>query len=186
MDPIAIDQLASAYRDGRHDALPPLVHGLARTLLAQAFRFVRDWDQAADLVQDTWLRATSSMTRYDSTRPFLPWLRTILRNCCLQFLAQERRRPEPVSLVTVGDPMSTRPSDQTDQALCEHDLRRRVARHLTRLPESQRQAVVMVDLEDTPQDETARVLGVTPDSLRVILHRGRRALAERLDKEDAS
>ena len=51
MDDATRDRLARAYRAGQTGALPPLVEGLARTLLAQAFRFVRDWDQAADLVQ---------------------------------------------------------------------------------------------------------------------------------------
>jgi len=126
------------------------------------------------------------MIRYDPARPFLPWMRTILRHLCLKYLICEERRPLAVSLMAVVEPATPRPGDQPDQAVDELDLRYRVARHLERLPETQRQAVVMVDLEEMTHDETASALGVTPESLRVILHRGRRALAERLDKEDAS
>lgn len=186
MDHATVNHLAAAYRQGRQDALPPLVQSLARPLLAQAFRYVRDWDQAADLVQDAWLRATANIARYDASRPFAPWVRTILRNLCLKFLAGQRRQPQAVPLAAVGDPTTQRPDDQADQAVREHDLRCRVARALESLTESQRLAVTMVDLEDQPQAEVAEVLGLTRDSLRVILHRGRSAVARHLEKEDAS
>jgi len=185
MDHATADSLAAAYRLGRPDALPPLVKGLARTLLAQAYRFVRDWDLAADMVQETWLRATGAIARYDPARPFIPWLRTILRNRCLQYLQREARRPEPVPLAAVGDQASDRLSDRPDRGIDEADLRQRLARQLSALPDTQREAVVMVDLEQQGHAETAAVLEVTPASLRVILHRARRALAERMLREDS-
>jgi RNA polymerase sigma-70 factor (ECF subfamily) len=186
MDHATADCLAAAYRAGRPDALPPLVGGLARTLLAQAYRFVRDWDLAADLVQETWLNATEAIQRYDPARPFLPWIRTILRHRCLNHLARLAARPVPVALAVVGDPASERPADQTDHATQLADLRRRLARHLTALPASQREALVMVDLEEQSHAEAAAALAVTPASLRVILHRARRALAERLQREETT
>ncbi len=184
MDHVTTDRLAAAFRAGRHDALGPLVQGLARTLLAQAYRFVRDWDLAADLVQDAWMRATSSIARYDPRRPFLPWLRTILRNCCLQTLARQQRRPELIPLASVAEPPTNRPADQADQAAQDRRPAAAVARHLAALPETQRQAVAMIDIEQRGHAEVAEALGVAPESLRVILHRGRRALASRLSEED--
>jgi len=186
MEHATIDSLASAYRNGRAEALPPLVTGLARTLLAQAYRYVHDWDQAADLVQDTWLRVTEAIGRFDARRPFLPWVRTILRHCCLQYLAAQARRPEPVPLAALGDPATEKASDQPDIMTDRADLRRRLARHLAGLPDTQRQAVVMIDLEQLDHAEAALALDLTPASLRVILHRGRRALARRMELEETS
>ncbi len=72
MDRATADNLAAAYRSGRPDALAPLVQGLARTLLAQAFRFVRDWDLGPGLVQEAWLGQNEVIGRYEPPRQFIP------------------------------------------------------------------------------------------------------------------
>jgi len=186
MESARIDALAAGYRQGRDTDLGPLVETLARPLLSLAHRYLRDWDLAADLVQDTWLRVVTSIAHYDPRRPFLPWVQTILRNLCLQHLEREARRPVAVPLGVIAEPPTSRPGEDPDRQVAAADLRRALARHLVDLGESQRRALVMVDLEQRDREEVARELGLTPASLRVILCRARRAVAGRLVREELS
>lgn len=60
------------------------------------FRYLRrllgDETMAEDVFQQTWVRAAERIRRYDSSRPFLPWLLTVGRNLALDHL--RRYRPE--------------------------------------------------------------------------------------------
>lgn len=184
MDHARTNSLAAAYRHGDESALQPLVEGLARPLLAQAYGLLHDWDQAADVVQDTWLRVLRSIATYDPCHPFLPWIRTILRHLCWQQLAREARSPALMPLSGAPDPATNRPADDPEHEVRAADLRRRLARNLSDLADSQRQALIMVDLEQRDRAEVAQQLNLTPASLRVVLCRARRALAERLHAEE--
>lgn len=186
MDEIRVDALAAAYQAGRAKALPALVDDLARPLLAQAYRYVRDWDLAADLVQETWLRVVGSIAAYDARRPFSPWIRTILRRQCLQHLARDRSRPAGVPLTAATIPASQRPADDPDRSVRDAELRRRLARHLATLGRTQRRAVELVDIEQCDRRQAAAELGLTGASLRVVLHRARRRLAGLLLAEETS
>lgn len=184
MDPVRVDALAAAYRDGDDLALQPLVEALARPLLARAYRIVHDWDLAADLVQETWLRVVRSIAGYEPARPFLPWIGTILRRLCWQHLARAAREPGSRSLTAADEAATARPGDDPERATGDADLRRRLFRHLAALPATQRMAVVLVDLEQRDRREVAGQLDLTPASLRVILCRARRTLAVRLLAEE--
>jgi len=184
MDPDRVDALAAAYREGDDPALRPLVEVLARPLLARAYGIVHDWDLAADLVQETWLRVVGAIAGYDPGRPFRPWIGTILRRLCWQHLARAAREPGGGSLAAAEEAAAGRPGDDPERAAGDADLRRRLLRHLAALPRTQRLAIVLVDLEQRDRREVSAQLDLTPASLRVILCRARRTLAVRLLAEE--
>jgi len=79
---------------------------------AHFFAFVRRYigqrDDAHDVLQDAFLAAWLALNRYDPSRPFLPWLRTIALNKCRDFGRRQKVRrllllakaaePEPESI----------------------------------------------------------------------------------------
>ena len=80
MDDDRLDEWARAHRDGDGEALRRLVEALSRALLATAYRYVGDWENARDLTQETWLRVHRSLARWDESRPVRPWIFAIHRN----------------------------------------------------------------------------------------------------------
>jgi RNA polymerase sigma-70 factor (ECF subfamily) len=75
----------------------------------------------------------------------------------------------PAGVPSLEDELATR------QALLALD------RALPTLPELERMAVLMIDVEHLEREEACRLLAITPNHLRVVLHRGRNRLRKVLE-----
>ena len=178
MDETICQDLALRHRAGDRDAFRELVELLTRPLLAQAYRYVHDWETARDLTQDTWLKVHRHIARFDGTRPFAAWLATIHRNTCLNHLGRaavrRERATETADLERLA-PADPRADPSVD--LQRRQFAERLGQALQQLGESQRRVFVHVDLEQQDQREAARELGLQPITLRTTLHAARRRLA---------
>ena len=110
MDREWVDKLAGRAARGDREAFRRLVEGEARRLLAVAYRYCGDWDTAADLCQDTWLRVHASFDDYDPARPFRPWLNTLHRRICLQHLRRASVRRASMLSVPISSRLSRAPA----------------------------------------------------------------------------
>lgn len=150
------------------EALPFL-----RPLYGAASRLASDSDEAADLVQETWLRAYRTFESYRPGTNCRAWLFTILYSVFSNQLAKRRREEGPFTAeelerryqVYVEMPVGT-----------DDELSPEVGAALNALPEIFRLAVTLVDLEEFSHDEAARVLDCPVATLRTRLFRGRRML----------
>ena len=149
------------------------VHALCRRLLA-------DSEEARDAAQEAFARAYEALSSYDGALPFLPWLLRIARNHCLDALRRRaaRRAVAPAAAeVDLVDPV--RPADE---ALAGAEAGRALWSALARLPEPQREALVLHHMEQLPTREVAAVLGVPHGTVLTWLHRGRHRLREELEE----
>lgn len=172
-----MEVLAKAACDGDRDAFRQLVGQLSRPLIAAAYRYTGDWDDARDLAQETWLRVWRHLPAYDARRPFRPWVFAIHRNVCLSHLRHRSRHPE---VATSAEDLarlapSVEPADLDDTAFAD-----RLRQALPALSPAQREVFVRVDLEQGDQGEVARELGMQPTTLRTTLHFARQRLARLL------
>ena len=153
-------------RNGSRRAYEPLVRRYARWAEAFAFRRVRDREEARDLAQEAFIRAFHAMPRFRPGRPFLPWFLAILNNLCRSRL--RRRRPD-IGLAEVLEPAGDGGMGAVrDRLLLEHGLRR--------LPEGQRRAGVLKDLEGFAHREVAEKLGIPEGTVMSRVHHARRRL----------
>ena len=147
----------------------PSLRRYARALL-------RDAERADDLVQDCLERALGRWHLWQPTGSLRSWLFTIMHNIHLNQARQRAAMPPAVSLEASG-PLAE-PARQIDQvALGE------LAAALERLPEDQRQVVLLVTLEGFSYQETAKVLGVPIGTVMSRLARGRERLRQTLSGE---
>lgn len=185
MDEAQCSSLAAAARAGDRESFRLLVEGLSRSLLALAYRYVRDWDAAADLTQETWVRVHGHLDRYDASRPFVAWVGAILRHRCLDHLRRLARRPEdavgPEALDRLA-PAAAAPDP--DAGIEAERLDRRLRLALPALTPRQRLVFALVDLEGRERDEVARRLGISPATVRTTLHFARRRLAGLLRRQE--
>ncbi len=149
------------------------------SLRAFAISLTRDADQAEDLVQETVLRAISKQEQFVAGTNLQAWLFTILRN---QFFSDHRKSLREVE---DGDgsyaaTMIALP-DQDDRIMI-HDLE--AALH--KLPEGQREALLLVGADGLSYEEAAQVLGCAVGTVKSRVNRARNCLAEfmRLADED--
>jgi RNA polymerase sigma-70 factor, ECF subfamily len=130
----------------------------------------RDVTRADDLVQSCLVRALAKAHLWQPGTDLRAWLFTIMHN---QHVNDVRRAIREGIIVPVDDvaPVLTQPST-AGAGLTLRDL----DRALGRLPEEQRQALLLIGLEGMRYEQAAAVLGVPVGTVRSRLSRGREAL----------
>lgn len=168
--------LLAAHLDGDHHAFGLLVQRHRDRLWAVALRTLGDREEAADALQDALVSAFRNAASYRGDAAVTTWLHRIVVNACLDRVRRRQARPA----VPLGDhDVATR---RDEHALLETRLD--VRRALAQLPEAQRVALVLVDMEDLSVAEAAELLGVPEGTVKSRCSRGRTALAQLLRDND--
>jgi RNA polymerase sigma-70 factor (ECF subfamily) len=148
-----------------------------------ALSIVRDPDRAADLVQDTYVRAMEQEDRFDEKRDAGPWLRTILHN-----LAVDRARSawrevvvEDVEERWKDDEYTIDPAVITERLQTRDDLEDALAR----IPFMYRTVVVLHDVDGWTVSRIADMQGVSLAAAKQRLRRGRMALTSAIAEGQA-
>ena len=130
----------------------------------------RNADRADDLVQDCLERAIRKRGLFAPTGPLQAWLFRMLVNLWRNSLRAERRRGEHVTF----DAMPVEPSIPAPQT--ERIALGEMSRALDRLPDEQRETLLLVVLEGVTYEEAARILGIPIGTVMSRLSRARAAL----------
>ncbi|MGD0862962.1 MAG: RNA polymerase sigma factor [Candidatus Limnocylindrales bacterium] len=121
---------------------------------------------AEDIAQDAILHAREHHDQLRDESKLQPWLRRIAARRTFDHLRRQKRHEPPDATVAF---LPTDPSLAIDVSVA-----------ITRLPERERVAVVLVYALGYEQEEAAAVMNVTRGTVATLLHRARRHLAERL------
>lgn len=174
----------SADRRHRFEALALPLSG---AMFGFAVKLTRDRDRAADLVQDSFLRAYRTFDGFRPGTNAKAWLFQIVYSVFVNEYHKQRRRP----LVESLDELEQRYQQTLEiadweacRAVLENPaLERRpgeVAQAVAALPEDFRHALLLVDVEELSYEEAAEVMGCPLGTLRSRLHRARKLLAVEL------
>jgi RNA polymerase sigma factor (sigma-70 family) len=173
------EELVALARAGDPRGLDAIHGRYARPLRAYAARTLRGREhEADDVVQDVFLYAHGALREADDRLVLRPWLYWLTRNRCLDRL---RRRSE----AELEEHDATGHHDPLEEVARREDLRRLVA-DLARLPERQRSALVLRELEGMPHAEIASVLDISEPASRLLVLRARQGLARATEARDAS
>jgi len=170
------EELARLARDGREDGFEALVDRYAGRLRRFLGLQTRNAHDAEDLTQAAFVAAFRKLDRYDPGRPFAPWLFTIARRLAIS----QARAARPCETLSEDLPAA----DDPRGAVMSADGEARVwetAR--AALSETAFTALWLRHAEGMTVREIAQAMRKTPVHVWVLLHRGRRALAERLTRD---
>jgi RNA polymerase sigma-70 factor (ECF subfamily) len=161
--------------------------GLMERYQSRLFRYLRrllgNDAMAEDLFQQTWLRVSERIRRYEPTRPFGPWLLTVGRNLALDHLRRVRHEsldpdsepPAPaVGPSATNDPLARLASRQRQE---------RVAAALDRLAPHDREVLSLRFEEDLSLKEIAAVVDAPLPTVKARLYRAMARLRSRLLEE---
>jgi RNA polymerase sigma-70 factor (ECF subfamily) len=151
-------------------------------LYRHAVSMVLDHDVAADMVQETLVRAYTRLSTCRDHDRFRAWIFQMLRNRCLDHLKDVRRRN--VSLdraLDVPDP-GEEPVQQMERAR----LRGEISKALEQLPDAQREAFLMHYVEELPYETMAELLGASVSALKMRVLRARETLGAALRNKDVT
>jgi RNA polymerase sigma factor (sigma-70 family) len=175
------DQLVALFRAG-HDEAFGVIHDRYRERL---FAYTRQMlggsrSDAEDVLQDVFLRAYHALRADARPLTLRAWLYRVAHNRCIDHL----RRPSPAA-ADIFDLNRAPQHDPTAAAERREDLRRLVA-DVRRLPEQQRSALLMRELEGLTYNELADALGVTLPAIKSLLVRARIGLVEAVEARDTA
>lgn len=156
---------------GARDEFEQLVRRHNQRLFRAARAIVRTDHEAEDVVQQTWLEIYRHLPQFRGDAQFTTWATRI---CVNTALAVVRKRPVIAEVVDVEG--GEVPADVVDR----EQLGRVLQDVLGHLPQGNREVIVMRDVLELDTAETAELLGLTEEAVRVRLHRARAAVAAEL------
>lgn len=169
---------------GRIDAFGELIRPYQDRLFNALTRFLGNRDDAAELMQESLLRAYKGLASYQSNASFYTWLFRVAMNTALS--ARRRARPKVASTqhlaATTGfDPADDTPQNNPAQGLEAADRRRLVESALAEVAEPHRAVLILKDIEGLRYEQIAEILDIPLGTVRSRLHRARHELRARLE-----
>ena len=163
---------------------------LMTAVLANAGRLRRfaahlcgDLTAAEDVIQDGLMRALTSRKDLRDSRLVLPWLFSIVRNV---FLTQRRRLEHRENIVEAKLSLVEPSTGNLEVEIVERGFSDEVMRALTALPEEQRTAIMLCDVEGLSYEEIAEAMACPMGTVRSRIARGRALLLAALRSPTAA
>jgi RNA polymerase sigma-70 factor, ECF subfamily len=172
----------------QRDVLPAfdiLVGRFQDPLMNYIYRFVGSMDDAADVLQETFLRVYRKRHLYKTIAKFSTWVYTIAGNLAKSELRKKYRKSS-IPLVIERDndddyelPLASEdalPDRRADSAL----LHERIQKALEQIPDVFREAVILRDIQELSYEEIAEIIGMPIGTVKSRINRGRAQLQELL------
>lgn len=178
-------ELMSEIQDGSGDAFTLLVGRYKDQLMHFAYRFLGDYDEADDVVQETFIRVYNNPHSYKPIAKLSTWLYTITGNLAKSQL-RRRKRTLLFSFTGGRDNHEGRTPEISDirnspDAWAERSLQAEVIQQaLDSIPEKFREVVVLSDVQELSYEEIVVITGLNMGTVKSRLSRGRTRLQELL------
>jgi RNA polymerase sigma-70 factor (ECF subfamily) len=140
-------------------------------VMTLAVRLLGGRDDAPDVAQEVFLRAFKYLHRVDPGKPLEPWLFRIAVNVCRDLLRRRMRRQTTFVEVEPAEPIDR--ANDPCSGLERKQQRVMLQRALERLPEKERLAIVLRDIEGLSTAEVAAILQSSETTVRSQISRGR-------------
>lgn len=168
-------ELIEMVLDGRRSAYRFLIERHEDALFRRAMSILGDTDLAADMVQETFVRAYERLAECSDPDRFGGWVYRALRNRCYDDLRAARRRSRPLSAAA-----RLAGADDPGDDLERQRLRGTIQDALDRLSPLLREAFVLKHVEGLSYDEMQELAGVSKSALKMRVKRAREELESML------
>jgi RNA polymerase sigma-70 factor (ECF subfamily) len=192
MSSAAEAMLVAGLRAGDSMAFETLLDKYGARLLRLARRFCGSEEDARDALQDAMVSVFKSIGNFEASSMLSTWLHRIVVNACLMKLRTKKRTGGVEIDIEEVLPrfqedghqlVPSQPWTESAQSMLERDeLRALVRSSIDQLPETYRVVLQLRDIEEMSTEETAELLGITPNAVKIRLHRARQALRALLDR----
>ncbi|HKC86826.1 MAG TPA: sigma-70 family RNA polymerase sigma factor [Blastocatellia bacterium] len=163
----ATARLIIRAKAGDRTAFDQIIISHQRKIISLAWRMLGNQEDARDAAQETFMRVYKSFGRFDPAQDFNGWLYRIAVNVCRDLA--RKRRSNHFSLeaaVESGAIAELASPHNTESAAMLAQEQAILLRALATLPEKERAAIVLRDLEELDTEEVARILGSRPTTVR--------------------
>ena len=183
------DLLIQGLKSGQEADFQKAVRLYTPGMMAVA-RFYLDNASAEETVQDCWVTVITAIQTFEGRSGLKTWLHRIVANRAKNHIRKHKREistdfsetldPEMADRFAPSGRWATPPSlknNESAQALMENGaLSDCLDKHLSRLPEAQRSALMLYEAHQHKSDDVCNILDVSASNLRVLLHRARQKI----------
>jgi RNA polymerase sigma-70 factor (ECF subfamily) len=178
-------RLIAESQSGNLDAFNRIVALYQGRIYNQCYRMLNEAEAAADAAQDTFLSAFHKLRSFRGGS-FRSWILRIATNTCYDVLRARKRRPttsldaamEPDEGIPAFDPPA--PGESPGEVAERHELGATLQRCLALLPDDQRTAVILSDIQGMNYQEIAEITHANLGTVKSRLSRGRARLRDML------
>ncbi|MGN9839780.1 RNA polymerase sigma factor [Nonomuraea sp. H19] len=185
------DVVVTALRAGDEAMFAVLLDTWSQGMLRVARSYVSTDHSAEEIVQDTWLAVIGGIDGFEGRSSVKTWIYRILINTAKKRVVRESRTlpwssfdqeagftASPVPPGGWQEPPALWPTPESEALASE--VRKLIAAALARLPPRQRIVITLRDVEGCTSDEVCALLEISPANQRVLLHRARATVRDRL------
>lgn len=179
-----MDQLIEMASQGDAGAFEALMRRHERLVFGTALHLTGDRDEARTVTQEVFIRMHRSLRSLDRGRDPGPWLCRVTVNLCRDLFRRRRKEPHlPAGeWSATGEADRQMPSEDPEQRLARSETLQQVSAGLQNLPQKERAVMVLRDVQGFSAEETARLLGTAPSTVRVQLSSARLKLRAHLER----
>jgi len=191
--PSSDNSLVKEFISGNDAAFTQLVTRYKDSLTNYLNMMVGDYDTAADLCQETFLRVYRNIHRYSNLYQFSTWIYRIATNLAIDEMRYRKRRGQVFYKNVWGSRKSSAEKEVPEFEIT--DVRRGPRDEMLRkessqvlgdairsLPEKYRTAFIMKEVQGLPYDTIAKVLNCSAGTIKSRLHRARELLQRKLER----
>jgi RNA polymerase sigma-70 factor, ECF subfamily len=175
-----ITRLVRLTLGGDSTAFEQIILRYETRVMTMAARFLGARDDARDVAQEVFLRAFRYLHRLDLQKPVEPWLMGITVNVCRDAARKRQRRRN--TFVEIEGPEAIDESADAYAGMAQKQERLILQRALDSLPEKERLAIVLRDVEGLSTAEVASILRSSETTVRSQVSRGRLRLKAAIER----
>ena len=169
---------------GDPEAFEQLIEPLEQLIWRICWHYTGNREAAEDCGQETMIRIWRNLDSYRGDCALESWVYRIAANCCMDFLRKKKRdKSESVEPLREQGFDPADPSPGTEEQVVAEDEHRRLREAITQLPEEQREALILTQLQKVPYEEAALLLNVSEGTIKSRVNRAKARLKEILSEE---
>lgn len=175
-----VKRLVAEYKAGNRHAFSEIVRRYRNQVVALAYKMTKDYDEAADIAQNVFVKMARNIWRYDDRKKFYTWLYRITVNAAIDHIRKhQRHRHETLETVPeVSEDFRAGP----EFSLQRRQLKEHIAEAAQTLNDKQRSAFLLRDIEGCKVDDVASIMNMPEATVRWYLHRARARIRKELTR----
>lgn len=172
--------------EGNREMFEVIVRRYNKQLYRTGIAYLRDHAQTEDAMQNAYLKAFLNLSQFRSSASFGTWLTRIMINECLMIIRSRKRFVmETLDDGNVPFDHEAISAPAAEPLLDQEDVKVVLEQALQTLPRSQRAVYLLREVQHLSTAETAQSLAISPENVKVSLHRAREGLKAQLLKSAA-
>ena len=180
-------ELIELFKKGKEEAFEEIVRRYQKKVYNTTYRIMGNPEDASDLAQEAFIRIYRSLRNFQGKSSFSTWLFTVTTNVCRDELRKRQRRlkvqslSEPIEFEDGNVEREIADESMAPEVISLHrELTDEIQAVIEALPDEQKEAIVLRELQGFSYEEIAEITGVSLGTVKSRISRGRQNMKKEL------